>query len=165
MSGPRLPSAHWLLTVNKLSQSDHYRLLADAAADFASRGHSIARTRSLVNATPDFDLRTWRQMAGLGWTGMRVPEAAGGMGLGLREITLVAQPLAAALVPEPLAAITVLAGSALALGDNDALKYALLRQLADGTLIPALAWQETAGSIDPAELQTTARLHDASSKF
>jgi alkylation response protein AidB-like acyl-CoA dehydrogenase len=44
----------------------------------------------------------------------------------------------------------VLAASALAAGENDALKREQLPRLAAGEMLPALAWQEAAGALDPA---------------
>jgi len=95
-------------------------------------------------------------MAALGWLGILVPERYGGLGLGLGEMAVVAKGLARALTPEPLAATAVLAATALAAGDNDALKRDELPLLVSGESQPALAWQEEAGVLDPAAIQTRA---------
>jgi alkylation response protein AidB-like acyl-CoA dehydrogenase len=89
-------------------------------------------------------------MAELGWLGILVPERHGGLGLGLAEMAIVAKGLARTLAPEPLTAAAVLAASALAAGENDVLKGEQLPRLVAGELLPALAWQEAAGGLDPA---------------
>jgi len=131
-------------------------LLADSVADFTTRGTDIARVRRLRGTPQEYDRATWGRMAALGWLGILVPERYGGLGLGLGEMAVVAKGLARALTPEPLAATAVLAATALAAGDNDALKRDELPLLVSGESQPALAWQEEAGVLDPAAIQTRA---------
>jgi alkylation response protein AidB-like acyl-CoA dehydrogenase len=130
--------------------TDHRRLLADSVADFGMRGTDMARVRRLRGSRDEYDRGVWRKMAELGWLGILVPEQHGGLGLGLAEMAIVAKGLARTLSPEPLAAAAVLAGTALAAGDNEELKRAQLPRLAAGDMLPALAWQETPGLLDPA---------------
>ena len=136
--------------------SEHRALLADSVADFTTRGTDIARVRRLRGTPQEYDRATWGRMAALGWLGILVPERYGGLGLGLGEMAVVAKGLARALTPEPLAATAVLAATALAAGDNDALKRDELPLLVSGESQPALAWQEEAGVLDPAAIQTRA---------
>jgi alkylation response protein AidB-like acyl-CoA dehydrogenase len=98
----------------------------------------------------------WRQMAGLGWLGILVPERYGGLGLGLSEAAIVAEGLARALAPEPYTAAAVLAVRALDAAGSDALKNLLLPQIASGAVIAALAWQERAGALDVNAVETFA---------
>jgi alkylation response protein AidB-like acyl-CoA dehydrogenase len=84
-------------------------------------------------------------MARLGWLGILIPEAHGGLGLGLAEAAIVAAGLGRALAPEPFTAAAVLAVETLVGGDNAPLKAALLPRIAAGEAVPALAWQEFPG--------------------
>jgi alkylation response protein AidB-like acyl-CoA dehydrogenase len=136
--------------------ADHRRLLADSVADFVARGTDLARVRRLRDTRAEYDRALWRQMAELGWLGILVPERYGGLGLGLAEMAIVARGLAGALVPEPLTAAAVLAATALVAGDNEALKREQLPRLVVGELIPALAWQEQPGLLDPQAIDTGA---------
>lgn len=137
------------------SGSEHARMLRDSVADFVKRGTDIKRVRRLRDTQPGFERQVWKQMAEFGWLGILVPEQFGGLGLGCSEMAIVAAGTAGALIPEPLTAAAVLAGVAIARGDNDALKGQLLEALVAGEMIPALAFQEQAGAIDP--LQSTVR--------
>jgi len=71
----------------------------------------------------------WREIAGLGWPGLAVPEEHGGQGLGTVELAVVAEELGYALAPSPLqstwAAALLLSAAG---GSHDA-----LAGLADGT--------------------------------
>ncbi|MDB5902159.1 MAG: hypothetical protein JWM26_1037 [Betaproteobacteria bacterium] len=128
--------------------SEHAALLKDSVADFIGRGMTIGRVRALRGTPGEYDRAVWRQMAELGWLGISIPEAYGGMGLGLAETAIVAEGLGRALAPEPYTACAVLAAGAIAASDNEALKRALLPAIAGGERIAALAWQEEAGALD-----------------
>jgi len=135
---------------------EHRKLLADSVADFVERGTDLARVRRLRGTSEEHDRAVWKQMADLGWLGILVPERYGGLGLGLAEAGIVAKGLARALTPEPLTAAAVLAATALAASENETLKAEQLRRLAAGERLPALAWQEQAGVLDPLAVETSA---------
>jgi alkylation response protein AidB-like acyl-CoA dehydrogenase len=136
--------------------SEQRAMLGDSVADFAARGTDVARARKLRGAPAEYDRAVWKKMAELGWLGILIPEPYGGLGLGLAEMAIVARGLARALVPEPLTAAAVLAATALAAGENEALKREQLPRLAAGETLPALAWQEAAGGLDAAAIRTRA---------
>ncbi len=136
--------------------AEHRRMLADSVADFAARGTDIARVRRLRGTAGEYERVVWKQMAGLGWLGILVPESHGGLGLGLAEMAIVAKGLARVLAPEPLNAAAVLAATALIAGENETLKRNELPRLAAGEMLPALAWQEEAGALDTGVSRTRA---------
>jgi alkylation response protein AidB-like acyl-CoA dehydrogenase len=131
-------------------------MLAESVADFVTRGTHLARVRKLRETPGEYDRALWRRMAELGWLGILIPERYGGLGLALSEMAIVAQGLARALVPEPLTAAAVLATTALVAGDNERLKREQLPRLVAGEILPALAWQEEAGVLDPGAIRAHA---------
>lgn len=137
------------------SGSEHAAMLRDSVADFTARASDIARVRRMRDRGEDCDRALWSRMAGLGWLGILVPEECGGLGLTLSEAAIVAEGLSGALAPEPYTAVAVLAASVLAQARGE-LGDALLRQLAAGESIVALAWQETAGDIEVASVSARA---------
>jgi len=130
-----------------------------------TRGTDLKRVRRLRGTRPGFERAVWQQMAEFGWLGILVPEQYGGLGLGCAEMAVVAGGTAGALTPEPLSAAVVLAGGAIARGDNADLKHELLEGLVAGKLIPALAWQERAGILDPGAVSTRAEPFEAAFKL
>jgi alkylation response protein AidB-like acyl-CoA dehydrogenase len=95
-------------------------------------------------------------MAELGWTGILVPEAYGGSGLGLADAAIVAEGVGRALMPEPFTACAVLAAGVLAGTRNEALKQTMLPAVVRGELVPALAWQERSATLDPVHISAAA---------
>ena len=136
---------------------DLVAMLRDSARRFASAELAPSRLRALRGEPVPHSAATWRAMAGLGWTGLLVPQELGGSGLGLAAMAAVLEELGASLLPEPLVPCAVLAATALVHADDRPARSALLRRLADGSLLPALAWQEGAGALtDPARIRTRA---------
>ena len=86
------------------TDADDLRMLRDSAIAFCARDSSLARVRGLRQTTPGFDPAVWKNMANQGWLGILLPASLGGIGLGCAAMRVVAEELARALVPEPLAA-------------------------------------------------------------
>ena len=78
----------------------------DSARDLLGRGNTIARLRKLRSSDTGFDRSAWQEIANAGWLGVLVPEHEGGLGLGLREMSALAEEIGQQL-PEPLIAVAV----------------------------------------------------------
>ena len=136
--------------------NQHADVHADLAASvrtYAEREGGLARVRRLRDSGSGFDRAAWSKLGKLGWLGLLVPEARGGSGLGLAEMTVVARELGRALVPEPVTAAGVLAAHVLVLADTDPSRK-ILAGLMEGTLLPAVAWQDSVGDIDASRVST-----------
>ncbi len=95
-----------------------------------------------VGVTPE----VWRMIVDLGWTGLLVPESAGGLGLGLVDAVVVQQEMGRHVFPGPFwssAIVATLAARALGLDEQ-------LEALAAGTQRGTVALDE-AGYGDPVE--------------
>lgn len=118
-------------------RADSIRMIRESAAAVAPPGGDLKRIRALRMQMPGFQPAVWRQMGELGWIGLRVPEAAGGAGLGLGEQTALAEELGAGLAPEPLVPAALSATLLAAAGAQEL----LVPLLAGGSYI-VTAWQE-----------------------
>ena len=120
--------------------NEEHRALAEAASDFLAKRNARQASRALLEADagaqapPAF----WRELAGLGWLGLHVPEEYGGSGYGLEELAIVAEQLGRALAPGPFAP-TVIASAVLVAAGADETKKSLLPGLADGSVIAGIA--------------------------
>ena len=88
---------------------ERLELIRDSAAALVPRDAGAARARALRFRQPGFDHALWKQMCGLGWSGLRVPEDRDGTGLDVTALCAMAQQLGAALGSEPLIAVAAAA--------------------------------------------------------
>src|SRR5512140_750184 len=102
--------------------------------DFARGRLPVANLRRLRDTgdAVGFDREAWREMAGLGWTGMLIPEDLGGNGFGCFGLGLVLEALGRTLAASPLFSTVVLSGSALALFPEHPGARAVLEEIAAG---------------------------------
>ncbi len=123
-------------------RAESIRMIRDSAAAVAPPGGDLKRIRALRFEAPGFDPGLFRQMGGMGWVGLRVPEAQGGSGLGLGEMCALAEELGAGLVPEPLIPCVLSAGLLAAVGGEP------LAQLLTGERVVITAWQARADTLE-----------------
>ncbi len=142
----------------QLVLSEDQELLAKTAADFAKERSPVARVRALRDREDPtgFSRELWKEMAALGWVGIRFPEAVGGAGMGFAELAVVLEQLGRALAPEPFLSTVCLGGGALQLAGSDAQKAEWLPRLVRGEAILTLAHQEPASRWDLRRISTRA---------
>src|SRR6478752_4556948 len=124
-----------------LVEPDDRKLLRQSVADFVADAGEPSKVRERRKSGIGYDRAIWREMAGLGWLQLAVPEAQGGLGMSFADLAALHEEYGKAAMPEPLIAVGVLAAGALSGGDNDALRDAELPTLLSGERIAALAWQ------------------------
>ncbi|MEP7296637.1 MAG: acyl-CoA dehydrogenase family protein [Burkholderiales bacterium] len=117
-------------------------MLRSSALAFATKESPLSRARALRAKAPGYDLRFWNALAAQGWTGLLVPESAGGYGQGFAEMAEVVTALAGQVAPEPVTPVLVFAGRVLQASARNELAQRLLAELAQGRALPAVAWQE-----------------------
>jgi alkylation response protein AidB-like acyl-CoA dehydrogenase len=140
---------------NTVEAQQELDMLRASAMDLVRRTLDTKKLRERRGTLPGYEAGTLRHMAELGWLGILVPEACGGLGLGFAEMSVVMQELGKGLMADPMLP-AAFAGRVVQHGGNDALKDALLPQLVEGTLLPCVAWQEGVGGIDPKTATTRA---------
>jgi acyl-CoA dehydrogenase len=144
--------------VTDLVLTDEQQLLQRTAAEFAAQSLPVSRLRGLRDAGDPigFSLEAWRSMAELGWPGIPLPEAYGGLGLGYAELAVVLEEAGKVLAPEPFLSTVLLAGNALLLGGSDEQKAQLLPRVAAGDLVLAFAHHEPRARHRPYHVETRA---------
>ena len=120
----------------------------DSARDFLHAEAPLARLRSLRESVPGFERSKWQVMAKSGWTGVLLPEAAGGLDLGLAAACAIAEEIGRNPLSEPFIAGALLPASVLRDLPDSTLRDDLIRRHVSGDLIAGLAWQEQLGQID-----------------
>ena len=127
--------------------------LRDVARSFLAAEAPATYVRAMIDDDRGVTDELWARIAELGWTGVLVPEAHGGSGLGLLDAVVLAEETGALPLPGPWLSSAV--GATLVarhLGDHE-----VLVGLADGSVRGTLAVEET-GTRDPLDaIACTAR--------
>lgn len=123
--------------VTSLIETEDETMLRDAARGFLDEAGSLAKLREMRDAGQTFDAGLWREMAEMGWTGVLVPESAGGSDMGHRAAGVLAEEMGARLTLSPWLSTAVIAASTLREAAADR-----LGAISSGEAIYALAIDE-----------------------
>src|SRR5580692_7266580 len=120
--------------------SEDQQMMRDTFARFLDKNSSMARVRAAMPL--GFDRALWSGLAELGAFSLRVPEASGGLGLGLLDATVLMEEVGRTLASGPVAETLVAARLLGALGGADTAE--LLDRVVAGKAIVSLAFRDIA---------------------
>jgi alkylation response protein AidB-like acyl-CoA dehydrogenase len=122
-----------------LVYDDEQQAIGAQARRVLEAGHEQRRLLDLLETTGGHDTAFWEAARQQGWPGIAIPEASGGLGLGLVELGLVAHQVGRTLAGAPFLTGSLGVARALAArGDADG----WLPRLASGEAIGAVAFAE-----------------------
>ncbi|MFC0588887.1 acyl-CoA dehydrogenase family protein [Novosphingobium aquiterrae] len=127
-----------------LYHTDDQTMLADTARQFMAEEGSIAkqlRHYRDIQCKDGFGHALWKSLAELGFTGILVSEADGGLGMGHVEAGIVLEEIGRNLTPSPFLTSAVAAATALGAGSNE-LRGRYLSGLLSGDSVFAVAIDE-----------------------
>jgi alkylation response protein AidB-like acyl-CoA dehydrogenase len=128
--------------------------LRDAIRDVLVKESPVALAREVVETgrRPDALMRTFVE---LGWAGLTVPEADGGVGLGAVEAAILAEELGRMITPGPLLPTVTQFVPAVRECGTDAQRAQWLGAVAGGEITGSLAVCAPSGSFEPADTTCT----------
>jgi alkylation response protein AidB-like acyl-CoA dehydrogenase len=128
--------------------------LRDSIRTILAKESPVALARRVVDAgvRPD---ALWTTLTGLGWPGLTVPEADGGIGLGMLEAGILAEEIGRVIAPGPLLATVTQFVPAVREAGTPEQRARFLGAVAAGTCSGSLAVCERGGSFDPADVAAT----------
>jgi alkylation response protein AidB-like acyl-CoA dehydrogenase len=129
--------------------------LQQSARQFLAKECPPLLVRDCVSIEDGLPRGFYREMAALGWMGVLVPEASGGLGLGAIELAALCEELGRVAAPGPFLS-TQLVIAALLRGGTAAQKHAWLPRLVAGEAFGALAYHEEGAGHEAAGVQVRA---------
>jgi acyl-CoA dehydrogenase len=114
-----------------LAFSEEQAMILDTAREFCRDKSPISTVRAQLDSATGFDAATWDQMVALGWSGIALPEAYGGSGLGVSALVPVVESMGRAMLGTPLVS-SALAGQLILRAGSNAQLESLLPPLAEG---------------------------------
>ena len=122
------------------------RLLKDQVRSLLEEQAAPETLRRLISDNAPWNPTLWRTMAELGLQGAAIPEAYGGVGLGVLDLCVISEELGRAVAPVPFASSICLAAEAIKLAASDEQKARWLPPLATGETVATFAWSEGNGA-------------------
>jgi len=116
---------------------DNARMIVESARAVVPADGALDRVRKARFHGCGFDREVMQQSVEMGWTLMRLEEAAGGLGLGMRETCALMEVLGGGLVPEPV--LSSMMAAAL-------LQDAFPDEAKTGDALIVTAWQDETGA-------------------
>jgi acyl-CoA dehydrogenase len=124
--------------------NDEQRMLRESVQSFLEGSAPVAHFRRLRDSrdATGFATELWRDFASQGYSAVLVPEAHGGLGLGVVEAGLISERLGHTLTPSPFLSTAVLAAWLVSRAGSVAQKERLLPAIAVAETVVALAVDE-----------------------
>ena len=97
-------------------------MLQQSAREFLTQECPPTFVRAMYTEPDGFSRELHRKMAEQGWTGLLIPEAHGGLGLGMLDMAVLLEEMGRAVVPGPFLFSSVLVTLALMQGGTNAQK-------------------------------------------
>ena len=110
--------------------SEEQSMLLETAMQFCKTRSPIERVREMLDA-PSIDAELYQEMADLGWLGVNVPQAYGGLGMGLFSVVPIAESMGRYLMGSAFVG-SVVASEAIVSSGSEAQKNAVLPDIVAG---------------------------------
>ncbi len=140
--------------------TEEQELLRQEARKLLDERCPLEEVRKLAETPLGYAEELWRDLGALGWTGLTIPEAYGGAGLGWVDLVVLLEETGRSLFPSPLIS-TTLAASALLDAGSEEQRARFLPRLADGSRIGTLALFDSSDAQDPSAITLAGRRSDA----
>jgi alkylation response protein AidB-like acyl-CoA dehydrogenase len=137
--------------------SQEQELLRQTARSFLEKECPSGFVRRMMDDPAGTTDEFWGKLAELGWLGLIYPEADGGMGLGLVDLTVVLEEMGRAVMPGPFFSTVLLGGLAIREAGSDAQRQAWLPRIAGGEARVTLALLEESARWDAAGVEVAAK--------
>lgn len=124
--------------------NEEQSMLKDAAAGFLAEKAPVSELRKLRDERSEdgFSRALWQDMAEMGWAGIAIPEAYGGLDYGYIGLGIILEEMGRHLTVSPLQSSVLVGATLINIAGNDAQKASLLPAIAEGKTLVSLALQE-----------------------
>jgi len=136
--------------------SEEQEMLRKSARDFLTDKCPKSYVRLMADDEKGYSPALWKEMAGLGWMGLAIPDPYGGFGMEFTDLAILLEEMGRACLPGPFFATVVLGALAILESGNDKQKVAYLPGIAAGKIMMTMALNEADGLYEAGSIGTTA---------
>ncbi|MFC1920853.1 acyl-CoA dehydrogenase family protein [Chloroflexota bacterium] len=139
-----------------LDFSEEQIMLRSMARDFLADKFPKKLVKELEDSEAGYSQDIWKEMVGLGWMGLALPEKYGGEGMTYLDLTVLLEEMGRACIPGPYFSTVVLGALPILNLGNEEQKQKYLPEIATGRSIITLALYEENGRYDAAGITVKA---------
>jgi len=139
-----------------LALSEEQEMLKTMARDFLTDKLPKTTVKEIEESEEGYSAELWKEMAGLGWTGLAFPEKYGGSDMNFLDLAVLLEEMGRACLPGPYFSTVVLGGLTILDIGSEEQKEEYLPKIASGEAICTLALTEASASYDAAAIETKA---------
>ncbi len=129
----------------QFAHSEEQQLIRESARTLLRTRAGPRQLRETLREPGGYDPELWRTIGELGWTGLAIPQAYGGAGLGWVELCILQEEQGRLLVASPVFATSALAAPLISASGLEEQRRALLPRIAGGEVRVACALTGTDG--------------------
>jgi len=130
--------------------------LRDTARKFLTEECTPDFIREIEKSELGYSPKMWREMAEMGWLGIGLPEACGGLGMSTVDMVILMKELGRRICPSPFFSTVGIAAEAIArVGSEE--QRARIADIVDGNRVVAFAYQEESRDFDAGAIRLDAR--------
>ena len=139
-----------------LGLSEVQQMLKGSAQEFLSQECPLTLVRAMEDDSSGEHDHLWRQIVGLGWTGVAFPESYGGTGGDFLDLAVLLEEMGRALCPSPFFSTVVLGGMTVLDAGSDAQKQDIITRICDGQMLMTLALTEQTATYEARGVEAVA---------
>jgi len=141
--------------------SEEQEMLKTMARDFLADKFPKTVVKEIEESELGYSPELWKEMAGLGWMGLALPEKYGGSDMSFLDLGLLLEEMGRACLPGPYFSTVVLGGLPILDIGSEEQKDEYLPRIASGEAIFTLALTEPSASYDADGIETKAEAEGA----
>ncbi|MEI5682008.1 acyl-CoA dehydrogenase family protein [Mesorhizobium sp. CCNWLW179-1] len=122
--------------------SEEQSMLKDSLQGWLGRNYQFDQWRRLIARKPPHSEENWKSFASMGWLGITIPEAHGGLGFGAIDQMIIGEAFGSHLVTEPYLSSIVFGSNLILEAGTEVQKAEWLPRIAEGTARLAFAFAE-----------------------
>jgi len=139
-----------------LKLTEEQEMLKSMAKDFLTAKYPKTVIKEIQAGEKGYSLGLWKEMAGLGWQGLVIPEKFGGNGMSFQDLSILLEEMGRFCVPGPFFATVLLGAYPVMDAGTEEQKQEYLTKIAAGKAVCTIALNEMDGQYTPGSIETKA---------
>ncbi|MEC7837665.1 MAG: acyl-CoA dehydrogenase family protein [Chloroflexota bacterium] len=138
-----------------LGLSEIQKMLQESSRNYLEENCTMDFVRAMESDDIGISDEIWKNMAEMGWLGLMIPEEFGGSGFNFEDMSILLEEMGRVGLSGPFFSTAIIGVQTLLLSGDEKQKKEILPKISTGEIKITLAFNETAGSFDESEINST----------